>query len=257
MKIRQTWVLAKGVFIENLRNQSFFFLGSLGIGILFVAVPISNMAVGSSQRVFQTYGFWIIGIWGLALALFFGVNIIKHELINRTIYLLLARPIERYVIVLGKCIGILGLITGLFFMMAMVFIAQLYLLEISVNTSFWVALGFIYFEWILLSFFSIFFSTFTSPVLHIFFLMGIYFMGHWSKYLYIYSQNMDTQIAKKILVVLYWLIPNLELLNFREAAIYGDTLDIYVIIKSFSVFFFWASTILMLSLAVFDHKRIS
>lgn len=256
IKLHQILIIAKSVWLENIRSRAFVFLSGFGIVSLFCSVFLANMAVGDIGRVLQNYGFWIIGMWGLVLSLFFGVNIIKQELMNKTIYLLLSRPVERFVFILGKFLGILVLISMIFFIIALVFTLQLKIFGIQTGFNLWIALFFIYCEWILLAAFSIFFAALTSPALHIFFLTGLYFMGHWSESLYIYSKNIDGVFQQKILAFLYWVIPNLEAFSFREAALYTQPIDNAILINSFAVCLCWTISVLAFAILAFNNKKL-
>ena len=256
IQARQIYIIAKHLWLENIRNRAFMVLTCMGSGLLFGSVLISNMAVGNMIRVFQHYGFWVLGVWGLVLALFFGVNIIKNELMNKTIYLVLSRPVQRWVFLVGKFAGIVALMTLLFAILSLIFILLVKAMAIPTPPIFFVALVFIFFEWILLAAFSVLFAALTSPALHIFFLIGLYIMGHWSKHLYIFSKNTDSPLVSRLLSVLFHIVPNLEAFNFREAAIYGEQVTIAVMGLSSISCMLWAACIMALAIIMFNKKRL-
>ena len=82
-------------------------------------------------------------------------------------------------------------------------------------------------------------------------------MGHWSKYLYMYSQNLEASILKDTLIVCYNILPNLEVLNFREAAVFNEPVGMVVLLKSILVGLLWTTVGLGLTVMVFNRKRLT
>ena len=116
------------------------------------------------------------------------------------------------------------------------------------------ALGFIFGEWMLLAAFSLFFASFTSPLLHNFFLIGITFLGHWSNDLRLFAENTANLWLNNILMGLFYTLPNLEALNFREAALYDQMVRFSLILQGAGVLLAWSMTAFVAANLIF-HKR--
>jgi len=123
------------------------------------------------------------------------------------------------------------------------------------SRHFW-ALIFIFGEWILLAAFSIFFASFTSPLLHNFFLVGVTFLGHWSNDLRLFAENADTIWIKKLLKGIYYVLPNLEALNFREAALYNEIISSALMIEAAGVLICWISAVLIAANIIFVRRKL-
>ena len=253
----QIYVIGKNVVIENLRNRTFLFLNAFGAALLLFSVFIANWAVGDSRKVIQDYSFWVMGIWGLVVSLFFGINIIRQELQQKTIYLLMCRPVSRAAFVLGKFTGILTLNIMIFLLLSSLFGILITQAGIPFSPQHLKALICIFIEWDVLAAFSLLFAALTSPVLHVFFLFSLFVMGHWSKYLYMYSHNLDPSILKNVLAILYRILPNLEVLNFRDAAVFNEPIGSIVLLNSILVGLLWATAGIGLTMIVFKGKRLT
>jgi ABC-type transport system involved in multi-copper enzyme maturation permease subunit len=120
---------------------------------------------------------------------------------------------------------------------------------------FW-ALAFLFGEWVLLAAVSLFFAAFTSPLLHNFFLVSVAFLGHWSNELKIFADNARADALKMVLNTLYYLLPNLEALNFREAALYNDVISSAVMGQGALVLLGWTATALIAANIVFMQRRL-
>jgi len=127
---------------------------------------------------------------------------------------------------------------------------------IPVTPNHFIALIFIFFEWILLASFSLLFASFTTSVLHVFFLTAIYYLGHWSNALYLFAKNTDNNLLNHGLTIIYYLFPNLEAINFRDAAFYGSHISLSLAFQGGMVAVFWSVTTLLGAILIFNLKRV-
>jgi ABC-type transport system involved in multi-copper enzyme maturation permease subunit len=197
-----------------------------------------------------------MGIWGLIAVLYLGSGIIKHEIQRKTVYLVLSRPVGRPTFMLGKYFGMVLVLMSAFGLLSAAWVLIVTSRGIHLTPMHFWALGFILGEWMLLSAISLFFASFTSPMLHNFFLISISFLGHWSNELKIFADNASTEVLKTLLNTLYYLLPNLEALNFRAAAIYGDVVGQAVIWQGALVLCGWTATALIAANLIFLQRRL-
>lgn len=251
----QIVAIAIHLFIETLRNRIFISMIAMGATMFFVSQILGIMAIGGKDRILQSAGFWIIGIWGLLSSLVLGLNIIQQEIKMKTLYTILSRPVNRTVFILGKFTGMVSVMSCLFVLLVLIWSVQLWIAGIQLTTNHFIALGFIFSEWIILASFSLLFASFTSSVLQAFFLTAIYYLGHWSNSLYLFAKNTDNDLLNRGLTIIYYLFPNLESINFRNAAFYGETISLNVAFQGGMVAIFWSITTLLAAILIFNSKR--
>jgi hypothetical protein len=157
---------------------------------------------------------------------------------------------------LGKFIGVLLVLLSIFCLLAAAWLAIMQLKAIPLTTLHFWALAFIFGEWILLAAFSLFFASFTSPLLHNFFLVGVTFLGHWSNDLRIFAVNAQALWLKKLLNILYYILPNIEALNFREAALYNEAISSGLLMEGAVVLIGWIATALAGANLLFARRRL-
>lgn len=254
--IIQIMTLSFNIVRENMRNKTFLTLLFFGIILFVVSDILGNMSIGDKKRVVQNMGFWIMGTWGLISAIFLGTQVIRQEIAQKTIYIILSRPVSRTNFLIGKFCGIVLVMLILFFLLSSAFSIQLLMAGKPLTGPFFMTLFFIFSEWIVLASFSISFAVMTSPLLHGFILTSIFFLGHWSKYLYIYSVNTSEFFLKKTLVFLYYILPNLEALNYRGAALYNEPIELNLMIKSALLSASWSITALLVAILIFRSRRL-
>lgn len=254
--IPQIKALAANVWREATRDRLILMLVGSGVLMMMVSLVFGQMAVGGQDRVVQDMGYWIMGMWGLIAVLYLGSGIIKHELQRKTVYLVLSRPVDRPTFMLGKFFGMVLVLASAFALLAAAWLLLAASRGISLTAAHFWALGFIFGEWMLLAALSLFFASFTSPLLHNFFLISVAFLGHWSNELKIFADNAKTDTLKFLLNALYYLLPNLEALNFREAALYNDVIGQTVIWQGALVLFGWTATALIAANLIFMRRRL-
>ncbi|MDD9304598.1 MAG: ABC transporter permease [Desulfobacter sp.] len=252
----QIFALSKITVKENLRNRAFFVLVFAGMLLYFFSAILGMMAVGDTSRVILDGGFWILGIFGLISSLFFGLNIIQAEVKRKIIYMMISRPMSRTNYILGKFFGIFIIMLLLYLVLSGIFILLLSLTHTPISGKFFIVLISIFLEWSVMAGFSLFFAVFTSPFLHGIFLTAIYFIGHWTKYLYAYAQNTQELSLKYILTGLYTLFPNLEALNYRTLVIYEQAVDSSLLVQSLLTGSGWIVAGIVGAVFIFNQKKL-
>jgi len=252
----QILALAVNVRREAARDRMLLILTTFGILMFLISMVLGQMAIGGSQRIVQSTGFWILGVWGLVIVLYLGSNIVRQEIQRKTVYLVLARPVHRITFLLGKFTGMLIVLSAAFVLLSLAWIVVLKISAVQITALHIWAMGFIFGEWILLSAFSLFFATFTSPLLHNFFLVGVAFLGHWSQVMRALVENVPSAGAKLLFNLIYHLLPNLEALNFRTAALYQEPVEAVIFINAFVVLLLWIISALIGANLIFMRRRL-
>lgn len=256
MLTSQIWALALNVWREAIRDKLVQLLTASGCTLMLFTLAIGHMFIGGQERVLLSTGFWIMGIWGLMAVLYLGSGILKNEFRKKTVYLILSRPVSRATFLLGKYAGMLMVLGTIFIILTIFWLILLKARSIPFGAALGFALLFIMGEWILLAALSLFFASFTSPILHNFFLIGISFLGHWSNDLKLFSENAKNLILKSILKLIYIGLPNLEALNFREEAIYNTAVGSGLIWEAVIVLLLWTIAVFAAANLIFLKRKI-
>jgi ABC-type transport system involved in multi-copper enzyme maturation permease subunit len=252
----QVRAISLNVWRESVRDRLLHLLAASGILLIFSALVLGEMAIGERQRVIQNCGLFVIGLWGLVTVIYTGSNILKREIRQKTIYMVLSRPVTRPVFLIGKFFGSVSVLFSLFCVLAAAWLILLQLFSVPLRWTHLISLAFIFGEWVLLAALSLFFASFTSPILHNFFLIGLTFLGHWSNDLYIFSENTHSQGLKILLKCIFYILPNLEALNFREAALYNLTVSNALLAEGAIVLLGWTLSALFAANLIFMKRKL-
>ncbi|MFB3897483.1 MAG: ABC transporter permease [bacterium] len=221
-------VLAKISLLESIRGKKI--LQVLLIVTLLVIAWVSTLnvfALGVQVKFIKDISLSAISIFGMLITLAVSCGQIPGEVESRTIYPLLAKPVQRYEIILGKFIGSLYIIFLNVLLMSAIFIGVLFFKEHYLDIAIIEAIYFIALELTALCALCIGFSAFFSTAANVTIVFFIYIIGH-VKLVYVnyLLERMANPVATAVLSFLKnpILPPNLENFNIKEATIGGNLL---------------------------------
>ncbi|MEZ4408558.1 MAG: ABC transporter permease subunit [Polyangiales bacterium] len=105
--LARVYAVALTAFRESLRDRILFAVLGLGAASVFFGLGIGSISYAESVRVLVDHGLVTASLLGNLVAIFLGANFLYKELELRTLYVLLAKPLGRHELVLGKYLGIL------------------------------------------------------------------------------------------------------------------------------------------------------
>jgi ABC-type transport system involved in multi-copper enzyme maturation permease subunit len=119
MKFRIYWSLAKGVLLESIRRKDLWVIAILGFLVLAGSSALGFFGVAGLEIFIKDLAVTVLGLFSTIIAVVTSTRVLPEEIKNRTLYPLLARPISRFDLVIGKFLGaVLVTWTG-FFMLAL------------------------------------------------------------------------------------------------------------------------------------------
>ncbi|MFM7713252.1 MAG: ABC transporter permease, partial [Microcystis sp.] len=217
ISILRIWAIAANSFREVIRDRILYFIGFFALLMAFAWRLLPEIAVGTHEKIFLDLGLAAIGLLGVIVAVFVGTGLINKEIDKRTILVLIPKPLSRAEFILGKHLGLSGVLAVMLGVMLVIYLLMLLGMKVSFQVlPLIVSVFYLGLELILIAAVAIAFGVFTSSILATLMTFGVYLMGHISKDLIqlgIISKNPNIlAITKNI----YLILPDLERLNFRN-----------------------------------------
>lgn len=131
MNLRATIPLARGVVLEAIRRKDLYVVAILGGLILLASGALGFFGVDGLEIFVKDLAVNVLGLFSTILAVTTSCRLLPDELKNRTLYPLLARPISRLDLLLGKWLGAV-IVTWIGFL-ALVAVTSLALLAFHVH----------------------------------------------------------------------------------------------------------------------------
>ena len=257
--MRATAAIAVSVFRESVRDKVFYNLVLFAVLMTAASFLIGQLTAGQDVKIIKDLGLAATSMFGLFIAVFIGIGLVSKEVERRSIYSLLAKPITRAQLLIGKYCG-LTLTLGA--NMAVMTVALYSVLAYTawgvspearatwdapaLDPALLKAMLMIFTELMLVTALALFFSTFSSPLLSAALTLGLYVVGHFSADLRNFQQVVDSPAAARFARGLYWVLPNLAQFDIKSDVVHG----IHVPIGSLAMTAAYAALYITMLLAI-------
>lgn len=248
--------VAKFTFLEVYRSKLMFGLFFLALGLLVTTYVASEFAYGAAAKVAMDVGLGIMSLSNLAIAIFIGSTLLSKEIEQRTLYMVLSRPISRVSFLLGKIAGLSTVLLLNSIILGVLSIGLFLQQGGSYQPLFLWTLIFAFFEALIVMIFAIFFSLITSMTLSVICTFAIYVTGHalneTSKIIFLKMNS----VFKIIVDFCYFFIPNLYKLNLKDFLLYQQVLDIKYLLTTQLYAVMYLTGILCAVAVIFKNKNL-
>jgi ABC-type transport system involved in multi-copper enzyme maturation permease subunit len=210
--------------------------------------------MGEQEKIVTDMGLAAINLIGVVIAVFVGIGLVSKEIERRTIYTIMARPISRVQFVLGKYLGLVVTLSVNLSIMLLVFLFTIWWSGASVHISLLQAVELIFVELLVVTALALFFSTFSSAMVSASMTLGLYGIGHLTPDLKGIAEKSQNELATMLLTGIYYLCPNLEMLNIKGQAAAGVSVSLAYQSMATVYGLFYASLLLALSCVIFQRR---
>lgn len=169
--------IALNTFREAIRNRILYFLLFFAAALIVSALAVAQVSLHEDARIVRDIGLGGISIFGIAIAVFVGVNLVYKEIDRKTVFTLLPKPLHRWEFVVGKYAGIVLTLAVQIVLMSLVLFAVLSLVQLDLEAGIVRAIVLSFIELTVITAIAIFFSTFTTPFLSGLFTVGLFVVG--------------------------------------------------------------------------------
>ncbi|MEO0185724.1 MAG: ABC transporter permease subunit [candidate division WOR-3 bacterium] len=247
--------IVENTFKESLRQRIMLLLIIFSILLIFISMFLEPFALGESPKLLRDFGMAVSSLFGILVVIIIGSTLIHKDIEKRTIYTVIAKPVRRSEIILGKFLGLLFLIALLESAMAIIHQIVIFIYEGKFDIHILLNLPFSLIEIMVLLGILLLFSSFSSTTLTS--IMGVifYVIGHASPDLKLFADATKTPALKYIAYGFYYILPNLENFNLRLELVHK--LPIFADQTLFSVCYGFIYTIFLLYLTalIFEQRE--
>jgi ABC-type transport system involved in multi-copper enzyme maturation permease subunit len=255
----RTLTIAANTVKEAARERLMYNLVIFAVVLTGGSLTISQLTLGEQARIIADVGTSSTHVFGTLIAVFVGVGLLSKDLDRRTCYALLARPLSRAEFVVGKYLGLMA--TLAINATAMGVATALVLLAYSGNASF-LNLGFVgAFALLLVQFaiagaFAVLFASFTTATLATIFTLSVVAAGHVFSEVRSFWLTHPKPQMKQLVTLLDVLLPNMGLLDLKEAVTYGDPVEASLVVTRAAYGLGYAGVVLFLAAVVFTRRDV-
>lgn len=249
--------IALNTFRESIRDRIFYSLLFFAVVLLAFSMVLGNLTLAEPVKIIKDFGLGSISIVGTLIAIFVGIGMVYKEMEKKTIYVILSKPIARWQFLIGKYCGLsLTIIVEVVVMTVLLFIlCYQYVPEIPWTLFY--AIVPILFELQLVLAVAFFFSTFSTSFLSGMFTLSVFIIGHLTKDLKILAQGGDDIVFQKFASGLYYVVPNLEILNFKTRVVHHLNITLSEVMLSLTYAILYTIVVLLMGIFIFQRRDIN
>ncbi len=240
---------------ENIRNRIFYLIVFFALIVIGSSFIFSKLSGELETRVILDVGLASIELFAFLAGVFAAVRLVLGEVENKSIYLVLSRPVSRYSYIVGRYLGTLLIM----FVNILIMSAGLLLLLLAkgwvFNTIFIVMIMFIFLKIAIIISLGILISlALSSPVSSMVAVFFMWVIGHFSQEIKFLGEKVHG-FAGVMLKGIYTILPNFAYYNLKDYL--GADLPLAGVNASWAVIYavVYTSIVIMLSVIVFSRKE--
>ena len=228
--------IALAVFRESVRDRVPYSLVGFALLVMGASYLIGQVTAGQDVKIIKDLGLAAMSLLGLFIAIFIGIGLVSKELERRSVYSLIAKPVRRAELIVGKYAGLVLSIAIYLALMTAVWYAVLGYMSWMETEAFkqsWeapatdarmlVAVYLIFVQLMLVIAIALFFSTFAEPLWAAVFTLGLYVAGHFSADLKHFDVVVGDSSLRIVTSGLYYLLPNMAMFDVKNAVVHAQT----------------------------------
>jgi ABC-type transport system involved in multi-copper enzyme maturation permease subunit len=257
--VTRTLAIAGNTVREALRERLLYNLVIFAILLTVASLTISQLTLGEQFRIIADVSTSSTQLFGILISVFVGVALVSREIDRRTAYAMLARPVSRADFVLGKFLGLLATVGLNLLVMALASALVLFSHTRSgafFGPGFFAAFGLMLAQFAICVALAVLFASFSTPTLAVIFtlaLVGAGFVFSEVRPFWLLSEKVH---MKQLVYVLDFVLPNMGLLDAKEALTYGDPVSLRSFATRLGYGAAYAGVVVALAAAVFSRRDI-
>jgi ABC-type transport system involved in multi-copper enzyme maturation permease subunit len=213
--------IAMNTLREAVRSKVLYVLLFFAVVLMLFGTLLSALSYVESERIMQDVALAAMRVFGVAIAIFVGVNLIHKEVDRRTVYTILSKPLTRAEFLLGKYAGLVLTIWLQLAIMVACFSGVSLLIGAPLGGGHAAACLLLGVELALVVAVATLFSAFTTPMLASFFTAGVWVAGHLTRDLRDVGARSREEWVRTGTAWLHRALPDLESFNLSIEAVHG------------------------------------
>jgi ABC-type transport system involved in multi-copper enzyme maturation permease subunit len=250
--------IARNTFREAVRDRVLYNLIAFALLLSGSAILVSQISIDIERLVVIDLGLSAVSLFGVVIAIFIGIGLVSKEIEKRTLYTVLSRPVRRWEFIVGKFCGLAGtLIVNASLMAIGVFGALLYVAHKFGRPDAWifVALYFIILEFLVICSLSLFFSSFSSPLLSAVFSFSLFVIGSFADDLRGFAR-LAHGFTRWFATGAAYLVPNFSSLNVISNVAHQQPLGMNLVLQNTLYALFYTAAVMSGAILIFERRNL-
>jgi Cu-processing system permease protein len=259
--IGRIYAVALNTFRWAIRHRFLIAVIVVSAGVMLFALVLGEMSLQQEKRVAVDVALGGTSFFGSITAMVLGALLLYSEIQRRTIHTMLAKPIERHELFLGRYAGMAASLTLLIAVSALLIAGLFWIQEVEFTVSTVKALVLTWIEVLVVAAVAAFFSSFSSPVLSGVFTAGIWLVGRATDELRAAVASAASPVIRIACRAALYIVPDLHLfqvsgstLDGKPVSVHGDFVSWSYVASAGGHGFFAIALLLTLAIIIFARR---
>jgi len=250
--------IALNTMREELRKKILYFLILFAIIFIGVSGAVSKVQPGREGEAVAQTGLFVVGLFGMLVAVFSATTVLFSEIRGRTIFILFSHPVWSFHIILGKFLGVVAIVFISVALMGVGLVVYFALTPWFGLVGIIIpAVVLIFFQLVMLTGMCILGSTFLSRITNILLSMVLFFVGSGHSFFRDVIEMMKVPVMKYYVKAFLAILPNFEKFSVRGKVFYEDfSLDATYMLSAIGDSVFRAAVMVGLGILFFRLKEV-
>ena len=251
-----TYIVAKYTFREMIKSKILYNILILGFALLFISYLAYSFTYGVPARMALDFGLGMLTLTSVGMAIFLGVGLVSKEIENRTLYMILSRPLHRSSFFIGKIVGLSSVMLLNIIILAMISLSLYFYLGGEFQSLIGWSIFFSILESFLVLLITVMFSLISNRTLSVIFSISIYTVGHAISGTLVNSFAKSNDIIFNLLKLYYTFFPNFSKLNLKDHVLYDQDLSYFNLSGITLYALIYSLLIIVVSCLIFNRKNL-
>jgi ABC-type transport system involved in multi-copper enzyme maturation permease subunit len=247
--------VAANTFRESVRERVLYNLVFFAVLMILSGLVLDRLSVRQDEKIVKDLGLASIEIFGSLIAIFVGVTLVSKELERRSIYPLLAKPLERHELILGKFLGLGSTLFVNTLVMAIGLELTVLLTRGRLDLGLLLAVYPIFLSLLLVVSIALLFSTLVSSALAAVCSVCLVVAGRFSDVV-LNMKDVIPDAPVLLIRFLYYALPNFRNFDFKARVVYGDPVSAADLAWVSAYCAVYAGLLLVATIMVFRRKEL-
>ncbi|MGM0557360.1 MAG: ABC transporter permease [Myxococcota bacterium] len=253
---RSISAIALNTFREAVRNKVLGSLVFFAVILILVSIAFGQLSLHTEVRVARDLTYFTTAVFTMVIAVYTSVTLLHTEIEKRTIYTILSKPIRRWEFLLGKFLGIQGLLLIILISLFGVSSGVIIMQGGDIHSALaWGHVTLAFQMWIVAAV-ALLLATFSSPLLSGMITVAVFIAGNLVsqiKQVELMLQDSGNPVWIPIRGVRY-VLPDLEALNLATEITYSIAIPFEFMASAAWYAAAYTAVVLALAMVIFAHR---
>jgi ABC-type transport system involved in multi-copper enzyme maturation permease subunit len=224
-RLSRTLAVAANTFRETVRERVLYNLVFFAILMTLAGLLLGQLSIRQDEKILKDVGLGAMDLFGTLIAVFIGTGLVSKEIERRSLYPLLAKPLSRGELFLGKFAGLGFTLLVNLSVMLLGLLLTLAATGRRPDASLLTAVYPMLLGLLLVVAFAMLFSSLTSAALAVVLTVGMVVVGRFADVIR-GMRDVAPGVPEGLVAVLFAIVPNFGNLDFKNRVAYGDAVPL-------------------------------